>query len=107
MDRESIYELQKIDCNCNNCHHFHRDIEKTKRLNTNPSIKQNKIHYGRCDKFNKAIGEIANICLLHTRECFLHRKDKRPLHKENGLIDSISVLELTNEYFSKENKKLK
>lgn len=28
MDAESIYELQKIDCNCNNCNHLVRDIPK-------------------------------------------------------------------------------
>lgn len=27
-DKESIYELQKIDCNCNNCFFLKRDIEK-------------------------------------------------------------------------------
>ena len=74
MDSESIYELQKIDCNCNNCFYFKRDIEKTKLLNNNDKIVANKIHYGYCKKLNKDVGEIANICLLHTRECFLHRK---------------------------------
>lgn len=76
MDKESIYELQKIDCNCNVCKYFERDIEKTKRLNKNDQIVEFKIHYGTCTKFNKEIGEIANICLLHTQECFKHRKDE-------------------------------
>ena len=75
MDKESIYELQKIDCNCNNCFFFDRDIEKTKKNNNNPQIVQYKIHYGYCVKFQKEVAEIANICLLHTQECFLHRKD--------------------------------
>jgi hypothetical protein len=75
MDAESLYLLQKIDCNCNLCIHFLRDVEKTKKLNTNEQIKANKIHYGFCDKLKKDVGEIANICLLHTQECFLHRKD--------------------------------
>ncbi len=26
MDKESIFELQKIDCNCNDCKHLVRDI---------------------------------------------------------------------------------
>ena len=75
MDKQSIYELQKIDCNCNNCIHFERDIQKTKLKNTNPSIIEYKIHYGYCNKLNKDVSEIANICLLHTQECFKHRKD--------------------------------
>ena len=75
MDKESIYELQKIDCNCNNCGYFIRNIAKTKRLNTNEHIKSFIIHYGFCEKLKKEIGEIANICLLHTQECFIHRND--------------------------------
>lgn len=30
MDKESIYELQKIDCNCNDCKFMIRDTEKFK-----------------------------------------------------------------------------
>jgi hypothetical protein len=30
MDKESIIELQKIDCNCNDCVFIQRDIEKFK-----------------------------------------------------------------------------
>ncbi len=30
MDKESIYELQKIDCNCNDCAFLVRDIDKFK-----------------------------------------------------------------------------
>ena len=75
MDKQSTYELQKIDCNCNNCIHFERDIEKTKLNNNNESIVEFKIHYGFCSKLKKDVAEIANICLLHTQECFKHRKD--------------------------------
>ena len=75
MDKESIYELQKIDCNCNNCFRFERDVIKTKQLNNNSMLVANKIHYGYCNKLKKNIGEIANICLLHTQECFIHRRD--------------------------------
>ena len=31
MDKESIYELQKIDCNCNDCKFMVRDFEKFKK----------------------------------------------------------------------------
>jgi len=72
--KESAILLGIIDCNCNDCIHFERDIEKTKRLNTNDKIIACKIHYGRCNKLNKDVGEIAMICLLHTQECFEHRR---------------------------------
>jgi len=77
MDRNSIYELQKIDCNCNNCHYFDRDLIKTKQLNNNEKIIANKIHYGYCKKLNKEVAEIANICLINTQNCFIHRNDFR------------------------------
>lgn len=28
MDKESIYELQKIDCNCNNCIYMQRNMQR-------------------------------------------------------------------------------
>lgn len=67
-------EIQNLDCNCNNCAHFIRDIEKTRRLNTNEKIVANKVHYGFCDKLNKPVAEIANILLLHTQQCFKNRR---------------------------------
>lgn len=75
VDKESIYLLQCVDCNCNNCGYFERDIPLTNERNTNPGIVACKIHYGKCTKFNKVVGEIANIALLHTQSCFVHRKD--------------------------------
>lgn len=30
MDKESIFELQKIDCNCNDCVFMHRNTDKFK-----------------------------------------------------------------------------
>jgi len=74
LEKESIFELQLLDCNCNNCGFFVRDIEKTQALNSNEKIIANKIHYGKCDKLNIPIAEIANIALLETQGCFVHRK---------------------------------
>lgn len=67
-------ELQNLDCNCNNCKWFIRDVEKTKLNNTNDKIVANKVHYGTCGKFNKPVAEIANILLLHTQNCFENRR---------------------------------
>ena len=79
LDKESIYELQKIDCNCNDCKFMVRDIAKLKewdwwyegRLNCSY-----RINYGNCTKLNKPITFIPNNCQMDTQGCFEHRRDK-------------------------------
>ncbi|MFA5299885.1 MAG: hypothetical protein WC389_17000 [Lutibacter sp.] len=80
MDKQSITELQKIDCNCNDCKSMVRDLEKYHSYDnlytengkvTNPS---HRILYGNCTKLNKAVSFIANVCMLENQECFEHRK---------------------------------
>ncbi|MBC7383015.1 MAG: hypothetical protein H7296_08480 [Bacteroidia bacterium] len=71
---KSSIELQDLDCNCNNCKCFVRDVKKTKINNTNEQIVANKIHYGFCDKLKEDVSAIANILLLHTQNCFENRK---------------------------------
>jgi hypothetical protein len=82
MDKESIYELQKIDCNCNDCKYLQRDIVKYKSFDhlyiengkvSNPS---HRPLYGNCLKLNKPICFLANTCQIETQKCFLHRKDE-------------------------------
>jgi hypothetical protein len=78
MDKESIYELQKIDCNCNDCKFMIRDIEKRKQydyLHEGQKNAKHRINYGKCSKFNKEVSFIPNHCQLDTQECFKHRKD--------------------------------
>jgi hypothetical protein len=77
MDKESIYLLDRIDCNCNSCGFMKRDLEKFNSYNdlyknTNPSW---RIHYGHCLKFDKPVSFIPNSCQLDTQKCFIHRKD--------------------------------
>lgn len=81
MNKESVYELQKIDCNCNDCIFLQRDVEKYKSFDylytennrvTNPS---HRPLYGICTKTLKAISFIANTCQIETQNCFKHRKD--------------------------------
>jgi hypothetical protein len=82
MEKESIIALQKIDCNCNDCKHMVRDFEKYKSFDelyknnngqvTNPS---HRIHYGECQKLNKPVSFIPNVCQLETQGCFEHRKE--------------------------------
>lgn len=82
MDKESVFELQKIDCNCNDCIHLQRDMVKYKSYDhmyiennkvTNPS---HRPLYGNCLKLNKPICFIANTCQIETQECFKHRRDQ-------------------------------
>jgi hypothetical protein len=81
MTKESIIELQKIDCNCNDCKHLVRDLGKYKTFDglytnkkeqvTNPSHRAN---YGACKKLNKEVSFIPNTCQLETQICFEHRR---------------------------------
>jgi hypothetical protein len=81
MDKESIYELQKIDCNCNDCKFMQRDLQKYKSFDwlytengiiTSPSY---RINYGECVKFKKSVSFIPGICQLETQQCFEHRRN--------------------------------
>ncbi len=77
MDKESLIELQKIDCNCNDCKFMVRDFETYKKFDhlydgTSPSY---RINYGNCQKFNKAVSFIPGVCQIDTQYCFEHRRD--------------------------------
>jgi len=81
MTKESIIELQKIDCNCNDCKYLVRDFEKYKSFDhlytnekgqvTSPS---HRLNYGNCQKLNKAVSFIPNTCQIETQHCFEHRR---------------------------------
>ena len=99
MDKESRYELQKVDCNCNDCKFMVRDLdkynesvalhhkwqldyfnaikEKTKDETMRFQFDRNEamINYGWCQTFNQEVTFIPNVCQLDTQECFTHRKD--------------------------------
>jgi len=77
MDNESVIELQKIDCNCNDCKFMLRDFEKRKRYDYLYQGAENasyRINYGSCTKFNKEVSFIPNHCQIHTQKCFEHRR---------------------------------
>lgn len=81
MTKESIIELQKIDCNCNDCKHMFRDLEKYKSsdglyINEKGQVTSpgHRINYGNCQKLNKAVSFIPNTCQLETQDCFEHRR---------------------------------
>lgn len=71
LSKESQVELQKIDCNCNDCFFLERDIAQT---NTQKG-KAAPIFEGNCKKFEKRVSFMPGVCQLHTQECFLHRKE--------------------------------
>jgi hypothetical protein len=84
MDKESVFELQKTDCNCNDCWHLTRNLAKYKEFDylytnkkgqvTSPS---HRINYGFCNSQNKDVSFIPNVCQIENQKCFLHRKEKK------------------------------
>lgn len=84
MTKESIYELQIIDCNCNDCFYLVRDTDKYKSFNDIHTRSDGKIEnashrilYGQCIKFSKPISFIPNVCQIETQQCFVHRKNNQ------------------------------
>lgn len=92
------FELQNLDCNCNNCVFMERDFEtykkwsdfhkdlQLKEFNSKKDLglirktaqfqfdKSNLIQYGKCTKLKKQVSFIPNILQLETQECFKNRK---------------------------------
>ena len=80
MDKESLYQLQKIDCNCNDCGFMVRDFETkkfwdSKEINKDQKNASHRINYGNCSKLNKPVSFIPNTCQVETQNCFVHRKE--------------------------------
>lgn len=75
------FELQNIDCNCNDCLSMQRDIEKYNFYNhlhtlSNGQIQKSshRVQYGDCLKLTKSVSFIPNTCQIDTQLCFTHRK---------------------------------
>tara|TARA_R110000751_G_scaffold79912_1_gene161111 strand:- start:88 stop:330 length:243 start_codon:yes stop_codon:yes gene_type:complete len=77
MDKESRYELQLIDCNCNDCIFMKRDLKKLEKHKE--SYKgtglMDRLTYGDCEKFNKPVTFIPETCQIETQDCFKHRRE--------------------------------
>ena len=71
MDKESIFELQKIDCNCNDCGFMKRDLSRPPNKG-----KPSPINYGHCLRFDKSVSFIPATCQIETQNCFTHRKNQ-------------------------------
>lgn len=79
MDKESRYQLQLIDCNCNDCKFMERDfskLEEHKKSYAGTGLMDN-LNFGHCLKFNKAVTFSPNTCQLETQECFEHRRSAK------------------------------
>lgn len=81
MDKESIYLLQLIDCNCNDCIYMIRDFNKLEKHKTSyvGTGLSDKLTFGNCVRFNKLVSFISGTCQLDTQNCFKHRKDENTL----------------------------
>ena len=74
----SIIDLQKLDCNCNDCKHLKRDLEKLNKhkLSYSGTGLMDNLQFGFCKKLNdKPVVFSPNTCQLETQECFEHRKE--------------------------------
>lgn len=76
MDKESIIALQKIDCNCNDCKFMIRDFEKLKehKASYEGTGLMDRLSFGECSKFSKAVSFIPETCQIETQQCFEHRR---------------------------------
>jgi hypothetical protein len=77
MERQSTIELEKIDCNCNDCKHLLRDIAKFNSFNhlhLGEEKARHRVNYGRCLSLNKKVSFIPGVCQPQTQECFEHRR---------------------------------
>lgn len=81
MDKESAYELQLIDCNCNDCKYMTRDFANQifHKLSYKGTGLMDNLNFGHCHKFDKAVSFIPVTCQLETQQCFKHRKDATEL----------------------------
>lgn len=57
MDKESIYELQKIDCNCNDCLFMVRDMDKYNHWKSVKMQWQLNEFNAKYDKLNKIVND--------------------------------------------------
>ena len=76
MDKESLYLLQCVDTNCNDCGFFARDLSrKNEVINLFNGSKKGTPEYGRCTKKGVDLFTWAGQCSPQNQSCFVHRKD--------------------------------
>lgn len=74
---KTSYDLQKVDCNCNDCTFMARDINllKEHKKTYEGTGLMDDLMFGDCIRYKKPVSFIPNVCQLETQDCFIHRKD--------------------------------
>ena len=109
LDKESIYLLQLIDCNCNNCIHMVRDMGKYAKWEGLERIRQNQEFDKKKEAARLAVeaceDEVGKKTLLHAynkmrfmfdRQYLLNYGDCKKLSKPVSFIPNICQLETQN-----------
>lgn len=65
MDKESTIELQKIDCNCNDCKHLFRLLDKQNNLLAADKVSDEALFYIVKDRKAKTIQTAINSLVKH------------------------------------------
>tara|TARA_R110000824_G_scaffold114161_2_gene264463 strand:+ start:678 stop:914 length:237 start_codon:yes stop_codon:yes gene_type:complete len=78
MNNTGVFELQKLDCNCNDCKFMVRDFEKLKTHKESyiGTGLIDRLSFGKCNKFNKDVSFIPGVLQLETQNCFKHRREQ-------------------------------
>lgn len=76
MNKESAYQLQLIDCNCNDCLFMKRDQVKlaAHKASYKGTGLMDRLNFGLCRRFKKPVSFIPVTCQIETQKCFRHKK---------------------------------
>lgn len=83
MDKQSIYELQKIDCNCNDCKHLFRLLDKQNNVLEKDKISDKEMFYSAIENKSNRIKE--NINSLIKNKEFIEDVGRKIYKLENKL----------------------
>jgi len=87
-DKEAIYELQRIDCNCNNCGFMKRDLETYKQWEDwNRARELEEFEKRKA----KAIADAEVIEDQGSRKALLHKAHKMRFHFEKAKLINYGV----------------
>lgn len=70
MNKESLYLLQLIDTNCNDCLYMERDMSRLPKKGIAMPV-----NYGHCTKLNNPVSFIPATCEPQNKDCFKHRRE--------------------------------
>ncbi len=86
-EKENVYEMQKTDCNCNDCKYYERKEVVKQYMGAS-------YNRGWCNKLNKkTTGSTGNCNCVENDKCFKHRKDIEELSPISENCTEITILE--------------